>query len=1071
MNKENQVKRLHKGVKESRFLLWGLALSMLAWTGMAQAAAPAAGDAKTDGSQVVNQVRPVKGTILDEFGEPMIGVSVVIKGSSTGTITNLDGEFTLDAPADATLHISYIGYLAQDVKASAQPLRIVLQPDNQMLDEVVVIGYGTVKKRDLTGAVSSVKTEDLTIAPVSNPLEALQGQVAGLDITRSSGAAGSGVSIQLRGTRSFTASGDPTVIIDGMPGNLSTLNANDIESIEVLKDASSTAIYGSSGANGVIIVTTKSGKAGKVKVDFNAYVGINGWSKYPKVHQGEDYFNLRKLAQTEAGTYISDSSVFSNTYEYEAYLAGEDINWAEELLKTGIVQNYSVSISGATDKTNAYLSLNFTDEVGQYSNDNYKVYSTNIRVDHTLNKWLAIGANLQGSYTYKNSAYATLENALVASPVGSLYDEDGNKNIVTVTDGSQINYLLNDKSNYRNNNQVTRIYFNPYIRLNPFKGFTFESRVNTSLTFNKSNRFVGIGSYQYYKNSGTGTTGTNSSVYATVSQSNTTYYKWENILTYNFQINQDHDFTFTGVTSWSHSRNEYTYAYADSFTTNTYLWHNLGAGSNQQNSSSYTMSKGMSYVGRLSYSYKGKYLASASIRFDGSSKLADGNRWDSFPAVSVGWRISDENFMENTKSWLDNLKIRLGYGVTGTASIDAYSSVSTLEQDYFALGGKVITSYNYGQNVANTELGWEKSKSTNIGIDAGFFNGRIDLSLDYYITKTSDVIWEKSLPVTNGAYDASTYYTTNVNICETKNNGIELTLNTRNITNKNFTWRSALTFSYNKEEITKLATDDAEYVTNGNDGLVLYKGEPVNSYYHYKLNGTWKTSEAADAAVFGQEPGDLKVDIPGMKRVSEGTWQKYVDTEQDDGTVESVLNTYDADNTYTISSNDYQVLGHTSPDWTMGFKNTFTYKDFDLSIYLFWRWGQTIKYDLLGSYDPTGSDNFPTYFDYWTTDTGNKNHYYPALTTSKGLSDYTGYYALSYVDGSFFKVKNITLGYTLPKKTAKYLGIENFRVYATITNPLVIAKSDLLKDYDPENGGSIDNPLTKQFVFGVNLSF
>ena len=1031
----------------------------------------AAGKKGSPEMSVTQQAQTVKGHVIDEFDEPMIGVTVRVKDGTAAAVTDLDGNFTIYANPGDQIELSYLGYKTITVRVGSGLISVKMESDVTGLDDVVVIGYGTMKKRDLTGAISSVKGDDITLAPVANPLEALQGKVAGLDITRSSGAAGSGVDIQLRGTRSFTASGDPTVIIDGMPGNLSTLNANDIESIEVLKDASSTAIYGSSGANGVIIVTTKNGKEGKAKVDFNAYIGINGWSKYPKVRQGDSYFNVIKQAQVESGAYIDDASVLSNTYEYEAYLAGEDIDWADELLKTGIIQNYSLSVSGGTEKTKAYMSLNFTNEGGQYDNDDYKVYSTNIRVDHNLNKWLAVGVNMQGSYVYKNTAYATLENALVASPIGSLYDEDGNKNVLTVTDGSQINLTLNDKSNYRNNSQVTRIYLNPYIRITPLKGLSFESRVNASLTFNKANRYVGIGTYQYYSNNGALATGTNSSVYATVTNTNSYNYKWENILSYNFQIAEDHDITITGVTSWNHNRQEYTYSYADSFTTNTYQWHNLGAGSNQQTESSYTMSKGMGLVGRISYSYQGKYLASASIRYDGSSRLAEDNRWDAFPAVSVGWRISEEKFMEKTRGWLDNLKIRVGYGVTGTASIDEYSSISNLEQGYYGLGGETLTTYNYSQNVANLQLGWEKSKSWDIGLDATFLKGRIDFTFDYYFTKTEDVIWEKSLPITNGGYTSSSYYTTNMNICETENQGIEFSLNTRNIVTKDFTWTSSLTFSYNHEEITKLATDDAEYVTNGNDGLVLYKGEAVNSWYHYKLLGTWKTSEAEDAAVFQQEPGDLKIDVPGLEHVSTGVYRKYEAVEADDGTISYEWVTYDADNPYVISSADYQVLGHESPDWTMGFKNTFTWKNFDLSIYLFWRWGQTIKYDLLGNYDPSGIKNFPTYFDYWTTDTGDSNHYFPALNSGMGISDYLGYYALQYVDGSFFKIKNITLGYTLPKKTSKILGIENFRVYATITNPLVIAKSDLLEDYDPENAGSLDYPLTKQFVFGVNLTF
>lgn len=1030
-------------------------------------ASAAGAEPKAVPAQAVQQGQTVKGNVIDETGQPMIGVTVKVKGGSAAAVTDLDGNFQLAAKPGDELELSYVGYKSMTVRATSVPMKLQMESDVASLEDVVVIGYGTMKRRDLTGAVSSVKSEDLTLQPVSNVVEALQGKVAGLDITKASGQAGAEVTMQLRGTRSFTASGDPTVIIDGMPGNLATLNANDIESIEVLKDASSTAVYGSAGANGVIIVTTKSGKEGKAKVNFNAYVGINGWSEVPEVYDAQGYFNLRKLAQQQAGTYTDDASVLGNTAMYEAYQRGESIDWTDELLKTGIIQNYSVSISGGTEKTKAYMSLNFTDEQGQYENDDYKVYSTNIRVDHAVNKWLSAGINMQGSYVYRNRAYARIDRGLSQNPIGSIYDDEGNMNIETVEGSGNYNLLLNNKGNYRDNDQITRIYVNPYIRVTPFKGFTWESRLNASLIYNKRNRFDGIGSYNYYSNNGAGTTGTNAGVYAQVEQTNQTNYKWENILTYNFNINDDHEFTITGVTSWNHNRQEYTYARADNLSTNTYLWHNLTVGQNQRTQSSYLMSKGFGLVGRINYSYMGKYLASVSVRHDGSSRLAEGNRWDTFPAFSLGWRISEEKFMEGTRSWLDNLKLRGGWGITGTASIDEYSSTSVLEGGYYGLGGIMVPAYHFSQNVANVMLGWEKSKNTNIGIDASFLKGRIDMSLDYYFTKTTDIIWSKYLPITNGGYTSSDYYQTNMNVAETETQGIELQLNTRNIVTKDFTWTSNLTFTWNKEKITKLATPDAEYISNGDNGLVLMKGEPVNSWYHYKLNGTWKTSEAADAAVFGMKPGDLKIDVPGMTHVSEGVYQKYV--EDEDGN--RVLQTYTADNPYTISGNDYQVLGHRNPDWTLGFKNTFTYKGFDLSIYMYMRWGQTIKYDQLATYDPTVSSNFPTYFDYWTQETGDQNHYFPALNSSRGLTDYTGWYALSYVDGSFFKIKNITLGYTLPQKWAKSIGIENFRVYTTITNPLVVQKSDLLKNYDPEMNGSMDYPLTKQFVFGVNLTF
>ena len=1058
--------------KNARFSTLALVLLGLVCWALGPAQALAGNVAAT---QSVNQSNKITGQVVDETGEPMIGVTVIVKGTQIAAVTDLDGNFSLNVPNNkAELELSYIGYQTEKVTAVAgKLLNIKMKPDNTGLDEVVVIGYGTQKKRDLTGAVASVKAEDITISPMPNPVEALQGKVAGLDITRTSGQAGASSSMKLRGTRSLMAAEDgndePLVLVDGLPGSLTTLNANDIESIEVLKDAASTAVYGSAGANGIIIVTTKSGKEGRAKVNLNAYIGINGWSTVPDVYHGEGFFNLRKQAQMAGGTYTTDENVFTPAV-YEAYLAGKDIDWPDALLKTGVTQNYSLSVSGGTEKTKAYMSLNFSGEDGQYENDNYKVYSTNLKVDHKINKITTIGANLQGSFTYKNSAYAKLENALITSPIGSLYDEDGNVNPFPVADDANtVSLLLNNKGNYRNNSQNTNIYLNPYIRVNPLKGLTFESRLSLSLAFRKNNRFDGIGSYAYY-NADRNADGvsTSANVQAYVENYNTYNYKWENILTYNFKIGQDHDFTVTGVTSWNHNRREYTRAGSSSLTDNTYLWHNLGSGSNQQAQSSYVMSKGMGYVGRINYSYQGKYLASVSVRHDGSSRLADGNRWDTFPAFSLGWRISDEKFMEKTRGWLDNLKIRFGWGVTGTASIAEYQTVTALNQSYRILGNQTLVSYAYPQEIVDPNLGWEKSYNTNIGIDASFLNGRIDLTADYYITKTKDIIWRALVPVTNGGFNSSSQYTTTTNICESENKGFELTVTGRPFVAKkegDFSWTANLTFTKNSEKLTKFSSDNGmdQYI---NGDKILKVGEPINSFYSYKLNGTWKLNEADEAKIFNAEPGDLKINCADLTRHVGENGNVYYTGVNADG--EEMV--YDAENPYDATQ-ARQIVGHQQPDWTMGLKNSFTYKGFDLSIYLYWRYGQTINYSMMGRFSPGGTSNFPTYFDYWTEETGNANHYFPALTSRKGITDYDGYSGLNYVDGSFWKVKNITLGYTLPKKLLKKLGVESIRVYGTITNPFVFAKSDLLEDYDPEMAGSIDYPLTKQMVFGVNVSF
>ncbi len=398
------------------------------------------------------QQHQVTGKVVDENGDPLIGVTVKTLSGKVGAVTDLNGNFSMDIPAGTKIQLSYTGYKSISVSAGATVFR--MKPDVLGLNEVVAIGYGIQKKRDLTGAITTVKSADVTMNPNANPMQALQGKVAGLDIQKTSGEAGSGVSMQLRGTGSFTASGNPTFIIDGMPGDYSTLNPNDIETIEVLKDASSTAVYGASGANGVVIITTKNGSRGKVKTDFNSYFGINGWSQTPKMRTGEEYLQGIRDANKAIGNWSStadDERVIDGvlgTGAYKAAEAGHFINWPKTLLKTAMTQNYSAAFSGGTDKTSAYFSLNFSDETGQYKNDDYKVYSSNIRIDHKLKSWASIGVNARMSYAYQNIAYSHLDQAMTRVPIGSLYDEDGNLAIQpSYGSSTNINLLLNNKEN------------------------------------------------------------------------------------------------------------------------------------------------------------------------------------------------------------------------------------------------------------------------------------------------------------------------------------------------------------------------------------------------------------------------------------------------------------------------------------------------------------------------------------------------------------------------------------------------------------------------------------------------
>jgi TonB-linked SusC/RagA family outer membrane protein len=1039
------------------------------------------------------QVR-VSGQVKDESGTPLPGVSVAVKGTTTGVITDADGKYMLNVPNQSgTLQFSFIGMKSEEVQFNGSgTFNISLKSSAVFLDEVVAVGYGTVKKRDLTGAVTSIKSQDITMRPGPNPIESLQGKVAGLDITRTSGEPGAGVRMQLRGTRSFTASGNPLFLIDGLPGDYSTLNPNDIESVEVLKDASSTAVYGSAGSNGVIIITTKNGKSGKLNVDLNTYYGYNGWSVTPKMRTGDAYLQTKRDAYsyvwdatanqwTKTGALwqseANDETIFGSA-RYAIFKQGNYVDWAKEFLQTSAsTQNYSLSVSGGNESTRGYISFNYTDENGQYKGSQFKLYSTNMRVEHNVKKWLTIGSSLQLSYMNRDKAQDKLENALVTDPLVKPYNDDGTLN--TNLGNNVYNLLLNYQPGvYSNVDKNTKLNVNPFIEIKPLKGLSFLSRAGIWLNFSNSYQFDGIGSVNYtYANAGIAR--------ASINQNQSYGYQWENILTYNFKIAEHHDFTLTGVTTWNHSQNLNTSMYQSNIITNNFKWYNFTNDVNTTAFSSYTMSKTLGYVGRLNYSYKGKYIFSASMRRDGSSVLYYMNRWDNFPAVSAAWRISDESFMAGTKGWLDNLKLRAGWGVTGSAKISPYSSVNTLISTNMSLGGLTQSIYRNSAYMTNPDLGWEKSYNTNIGLDANLLKNRIDLSLDVYQTKTKGVIWSANLPSIYGTSTPGAYYQTYLNICETMNKGFEATVNTRNFVTRDFEWSSSVAFAINKEEILKLTSGIANNISNGVYSLTI--GEPVNSFRNFKLDGVWQIGEEKDAAVFNKRPGDLKVNVPFMKRLGEAVYLKTV--KATDGTETKTYYYNDltaaqqfeptltaASSKYTYSTNDYQILGHNSPDWSLGFQNTFKYKNFDLSVYAYMRWGQMISYNMLGWYQPNGfatnaspSRTIPEYFNYWTPE--NPSNDFPVMNYLATSSSMTGFAGLNYVDGSFFKIKNITLGYSLPKRIIKKASIERFRLYGTITNPLVVAKSALLKQYDPEMNGELSYPLTKQVVVGLNVTF
>lgn len=996
---------------------------------------------------IMAQIR-VEGTVVDNQDYPIPGLNIYIKGTTSGTITDINGNYQLpDVPGDGILVFSSVGMKTQEIEVNNRSqINLTMEEEIAGLEEIVIIGYGTVKRRDLTGAVSSVKNEDLTMAPVSNAMEALQGRVAGLDITRTSGRAGSEPEVLLRGTRSLTASNAPLYIIDGIPGSIATLNPNDIQSIEVLKDASSTAIYGSAGANGVIIVTTKQAEKGTVQIDVNSYYGVNGFASYPSALQGQDWLNYLEEGYRAAYDRNSeDRSELLTAYnlapdQLNPYIEnGKWVDWVDETLRTGTQQNHSVSIRGGSERTRAHFSLGYTQEQGIYKDDKTEIATMRSGVEHEFKDWLSAGIQTSLNWRDRNIRGSRINSAFSTIPLGDVYDVAGNINAEPIEGHSTVSLLADEVPGvYKNNGKQIRATANPFIDIKPIKNLNIRSVLGTTLTTNRTGEYNSDRTYMKLIGSGSQiktASYTNSLSYA---------YTWENIANYSFDVADDHSFQLTGITSWSNSQNESGYGYNEGFDYDEFIYYNMNAGNNPSVGSNYSHTKKMSYAARVNYNYQGKYLLTISNRWDGASQLAD--KWDAFPAAALAWRISDEDFMAGTYHWMTNLKLRLGYGVTGNANINPYVTSTEVQSSPYnlSLGSAQNQVYIPTQAVGNPMVGWEKSYNTNIGLDLGLYNNRIDLVFEWYNTDTKDVLFNRPLPSSSGAYSSKGSYNMMSNIAEVNNQGIELAINTRNIINRAFNWETTLTFARNREEV-KAIDLGSNIEVDDLIALNLFMGQPVNTIYGYKKLGIWQLDEADEAALYGSEPGQVKI----------ATVEQFDDEGNGD------------DGIHPYSAKDRQILGSRTPDWTMGFQNSFYFKNFDLNIFATMRWGQMLDADLMG-YFTYNRINLPSTYNYWTPENPTNDFPRPNIL---GNNNDVALRSLRYVDGSYMKIRNITLGYTLPMTIGESLGVKKLRVYGTVNNPFIFTKSDLLKDIDPESGGGDTFPLFKQVIFGVNLSF
>lgn len=985
---------------------------------------------------IYSQNITVRGSITDTSGDPLIGVTVKIQGSSTGTITDFDGNYELtNVLSNSTLEISYVGMNNQVIQVNGRTLiNVVLEEDTETLDELVVIGYGTVKKRDLTGAVTSMNSDDILIAPTNNVMEALSGKIPGMDIVKSSGRVGEGVDIVLRGSRSIYGDNSPLFIIDGIPGNYNQINTSDIESVDILKDASSTAIYGSAGANGVVIITTKRGKGGKTSVSLDSYYGFSGKPDFFHGMIGDEWVNYQREAyRYKNGQYPADiSTLLPEASKLQAYNQGKWIDWVDEAAgNTATTQRTNLSITGGTEKTRVYSSLSYSRDEGLLENENQNRYAFRFNVDHEIFDWLKTGITSNINYSDRNNGVNnTFTRSLSAFPLGDAYNENENINH---------EYVLNEYSplgdfiphQYSNNNKNTYVNVNGFVELNPFAGMSIRTVLNG--TFNNGR----IG--QFWGNQANANRPSYAgSPHASITNNYGRSYTWENIFSYNKTINEKHDLGATFVTSWSKSQNEFNMAASSGQQLESWSYWRLMSGTAPHVESGFEQTQKMSYAVRLNYSFLGKYLFTFSNRMDGVSWLSSGHKWDSFPAAALAWRLSDEVFMQDI-NWLDNLKLRVGYGVTGNSGgIGAYGSTTNVyaySSAGISIDGKVVPFTQFTGTYGNPSLGWEKSENINLGVDFGIFRNRINGTLDFFTTKTTGLLFKRTMPITAGITGWGAPLSSWENIAETSNKGFELAINTRNIDNKNFKWNTDLSFTWSQEQIESLPTGDL--IKEG-----LFEGQPIRSFYNYKYAGIWGSDTPEDVLnTYGVKPGWIKIETN--------------EKEDDNGA-------------HKYSEDDRMILGHLNPDYIVGLNNSFQYKDFDLSVFAMARYGQTIESDLIGWYTAKESTsvNQPRGIDYWTEN--NQNAYYPV----PGSGDEQNVMpALKFRDGSFIKVKNITLGYSLPKTVLQKTFLENCRLYVTGYNPYVFVKDAQLKGTDPESNGSDSFPLYKQFVFGVNINF
>ena len=1005
-----------------------------------------------------------KGKVLDSKGEPIIGASVYVPGTTNGVITDIDGNFELRVAPGTTLEVSGIGYVTKQVSAAAN-MTVTLDDDNLLLEEAVAIGYGTMKKSDVTGAMVSVGSEELTQRPTNNVFEALQGHAAGVDI-RSNERPGEVGSVYIRGQRSLTATSTPLYVVDGIPmmsGSIDNLNPQDIESIEILKDASATAIYGSRGANGVILVTTKKGAKGDMHISYAGsftYETIKDKATWMTAGEYIDwrrtaYYNLdpKNYPSPSAPTQDNDYKIFNgggDAYAWRNIMKGwaggswngnavETTDWMSLILKPAITHEHTVSASGGSDKFQSYMSLGYLKNEGTIHGQNYERFTAKSSNDFQPYKWLSLGASINATYSIQNYGLSGTGNfqggsqssaygvATQGYPYAVPFDDEGNR-IEFPGGDDRVKNVYGEWDLQTDLRKTFRAVGAFYTQLNfgemwePLKGLSL--RVNFGPDF----RFFDQGVYvakESFNRAG--------SNYALNNKYMDISWTLDELLYYNREIGK-HSFGITLLHSADSYDRRTMSMDAENLPIQEALWNNMGSVSALRTYSTGLTQKQMeSYMARVNYTYDNRYMITASVRRDGASQLAEGHKWATFPSVALGWRIDQESFMQNV-SWINQLKLRAGWGITGNAAIDPYKTKGAIVSLFYPYGSNVTEGYTLFDSMhrdssarslamANEALTWEKTMQYNVGLDFNFLNGRISGVIDGYKSFTSDLLMTQSLPAILG------YTRTFNNIGKTENIGMDITLNLVPIRTQDWEWTVDINAAYTKNKITELANGATEDLNNN-----WFVGQSIGSVYGYQGAGIWQTADQATMDKFNANGNKFQ---PGMARV--------VDQNGDD----------------KIDANyDRIILGCTMPRWTFGFNTAVSYKNWTLSAQLYGRF----KF-LSGSDAPwVGGRYNVRKYDYWTeNNTGAK--YTKPIFSEAGADQY--YQTVdNWMDRSYLKIRNISLGYTFPAAMLRNTGISALRLYLQAKNLGSIFNGSEVRDMDTGN-----MYYNRGFTFGVNVTF